>query len=108
MWINRKPRLSPTVYNSLQSFVEFKVDMHNIYIRARKDLMNKWTKLPFVATNDAIFNVLEVSPLEWHTTNIIEIMKLEEKKKKDDAKPRITQLEKKRRKEIVIAKVRVE
>ena len=37
MWINRKPRLSPTVYNNLQSFVEFKADMHNIFIRARKD-----------------------------------------------------------------------
>jgi len=37
MGINYKPRLSPTVYNSLQSFVEFKADLHSIYIRARKD-----------------------------------------------------------------------
>ena len=37
MWINRKSWLSPTAYNSLQSFTEFRVDMHNIYISARKD-----------------------------------------------------------------------
>lgn len=37
MWINHKLQLSPTVYNSLQSFSEFKADMHNIYIRVRKD-----------------------------------------------------------------------
>lgn len=33
MWINRRPSLSPTVHNNLQSFVYFKVDMDNIYIR---------------------------------------------------------------------------
>lgn len=39
MWINRRPRLSPTMYNSLQSFADFKSDMHNIFIKARKDLV---------------------------------------------------------------------
>ena len=37
MWINHKSQLSATIYNSLQSFAEFKADMHNIYIRACKD-----------------------------------------------------------------------
>ena len=37
MGINHKLRLSPTVYNSLQIFPEFKVEMHNIYMRVRKD-----------------------------------------------------------------------
>jgi len=32
MWINRRPQLSPIVYATLQSFVEFKVDMHKIYV----------------------------------------------------------------------------
>jgi len=59
MWINRKSRLSPMVYNSLQSFAKFKAGMHNIYIRACKDLNKQWTSLPFVAIDDAIFNVLE-------------------------------------------------
>jgi len=29
------------VYNSLKSFAEFKADMHNVYIRARKDTMKE-------------------------------------------------------------------
>jgi len=37
MEINRKPWLLPTVYNSLQSLAEFKVDIHNIYIKVHKD-----------------------------------------------------------------------
>jgi len=38
MGINHKSWLSPTIYNSLQSFAEFKADMYNIYIRVCKDL----------------------------------------------------------------------
>lgn len=40
MGINCKLLLSPTVYNNLQSFVEFKVDIHNIYIKACKNQPN--------------------------------------------------------------------
>ena len=38
MGISHKPQLSPTIYNSLQGFAEFKANMHNIYIKACKDL----------------------------------------------------------------------
>ena len=38
MGINRKPWLSPTVYNSLQSFADIKSDFHHKYLRACKDL----------------------------------------------------------------------
>lgn len=41
MGITRKPRLSPTVYNSLQSFTKFKEDFHHVYIRAHKDPTKK-------------------------------------------------------------------
>lgn len=34
MWINRRPCLSPTIYNNLWRFEDFKVDMHNVYIKA--------------------------------------------------------------------------
>lgn len=47
--------------------------MHNIYIRACKDPMKQWKKLPFVATNDAIFNVLESWPLKWRAPDIAEL-----------------------------------
>jgi len=70
MGIKHKLWLSPTVYNSLQSFVEFNADLHNIYIIACKDPTKQWRELPFVPTNDVIFNVLETWPLEWYTPDI--------------------------------------
>jgi len=73
MWINQTPRLSPTVYNSLQSFAESKANMHNIYIKAQKDPTKQWAKLPFAATDDAIFTVLEAWPPEWHAPDHAEL-----------------------------------
>lgn len=58
MGINRKPRLLPTVYNNLQSFSEFKVDFHHIYVKVRKDPIKKWNELPYMAADDIIFDVL--------------------------------------------------
>ena len=37
MWIKKWSRLSPIVYDGLRSFADFKVDMHNVYIKAWKD-----------------------------------------------------------------------
>lgn len=59
MWINRRPCLSPTLYNSLRSFANFKADMHNVHIKAHKDPMQNWTKLPFITIDDAILSLLE-------------------------------------------------
>lgn len=63
--------------------------MHNIYIKACKDPTKQWMKLHFVATNEAIFNVLK----EWHAPDIAELERSAAQKKKDGAKLRITQLE---------------
>lgn len=65
MWINRRPRLSHTVYDSLRSFVDFKADMHNMYIKAHKDLVQNWPKLPFIVIDDAIFAMVDSWPPEW-------------------------------------------
>jgi len=62
MWISGKSHFSQKMCNNLQSFVDFKADMRNIFIRAHKDLVKKWTKLPFVAIDDAIFTTLEAWP----------------------------------------------
>jgi len=58
-------------------------------------------KATLLATDDVIFNVLEVWPLEWHAPNIAEIEKSAVLRNKDEAKLHIAQLEKKRRKEVV-------
>lgn len=104
--IKRRSCLSPTVHNSLHIFSDFKADMHNIYIRARKDLAKQWMKLLFLATNDAIFTVLETWPPEWCAQNLGELEKAAAQKKKDDAKLCVTQLEEKRQNEKAVAEVR--
>ena len=35
--INQKPQLSPTMFDQLSRYVEFKVEFHHIYIRGCKD-----------------------------------------------------------------------
>ena len=65
MGINRKLWLSPTIYNSLQSFVEFKANFHHVYMRACKDPVKKWNELPYLAMNDIIFDILEAWPPKW-------------------------------------------
>lgn len=107
MWINRRPHLSPTVHNSLQSFADFKADMHNIYIKAWKDPTKQCMKLPFVATDDVIFMILETWPPKWRAPDLAKLEKGAAQKKKDDAKLCITQLAKRRRNEKAATKVRV-
>lgn len=59
--------MSPMIYNNFQSTTEFKADMHHLYIQAWKDLEQSWVILPFMATDEEIYAVLAVWPLEWHT-----------------------------------------
>ncbi len=75
-WIIRKPHLSPTVHNSLQSVAKFKEDMHNLYIQACKDHPRTWVKLPFIVTDDAIFVVMESWPPDWRTLDFAEMEKI--------------------------------
>ena len=72
MWINRRPRLSPTMYNNLRSFADFKADMHNVYIKVHKDPAQNRTKIPFIAIDDLIFSVLESWPYTWRASDLVE------------------------------------
>lgn len=69
-WITRRSRLSPIVYKSLQSVTEFKADMHNLYIRAWKDPKQTWVTLPFITTDDAIYEVMVAWPQVWCTSDL--------------------------------------
>lgn len=44
--------------------------MHNIFIMAQKDSMKQWAKLPFLATEDTIFYVLETWTPERHAPDL--------------------------------------
>lgn len=61
MSINRRLFLSPTVHNSLQSFADFKVDMHNIYIRAWNNLAQQLTRLPFIHWQRDLYSVWDMA-----------------------------------------------
>ena len=106
MGINCKPQLFPTVYNSLQSFEEFKVEFHHVYVRACKNPTKKWNEFMYLATDDVIFAILESWPPEWCTPTIfmLEMEKSATQRKKEEAKLQMTQLADKRRKEAATAK----
>lgn len=86
MWINKHLCLSPLVYDSLQSFSDFKSYMHNVYIRAQKDPKQKWTTLPFFTIDDAISAVLETWPPEWCALDLVACYEMEIQRQKDVAK----------------------
>lgn len=56
--INRKLRLSPTIFEQLSDYVEFKARFHCVPMQARKDPEHKWYDLPYLTTDDAIAMVL--------------------------------------------------
>lgn len=70
MWIKKRPHLSPTVYDNLWSFTDFKADMHNVYIKVRKYPTQIWTKLPFIMIDDAIYVVLNSWQPKWCTLDL--------------------------------------
>lgn len=94
MGINCKLWLSPTIYNSLQSFVEFKADFHHVYIKAGKDPVKAWKELPYLATDDVIFTMLESWLPEWcaPASSTVEENKSVVQRKKDKAKLHMAQL----------------
>jgi len=76
------------MYASLQSFTEFKVDFHHVFIKAQKDPMKIWHNLPCIVIDDVIFAVLESWPSEWHDSagSAVEIDKSTAQHKKEEIK----------------------
>lgn len=71
-----------------------------------KDPTKKWNELPYMATDDVIFNVLEGWMPEWHTLAIstVEAGKSVAQRKKEEAKLWVAQLVKKRHIEAIATK----
>ena len=102
MAINRKPSFTPTNFEKLQEYVEFKVDFHHVSIRAWKDPEKKWHDLPHLARDDAITAVLNYWPADWHnaTYSTTGSSKTVAQQKKEEAKLKMEQLATKRKKEV--------
>lgn len=71
LWINKEPHLSATVYDSIKNFADIKEDMHNVYLRAWRDLDYKWTTLSFISVDEVVFAVVNTWPPEWRTPNVV-------------------------------------
>ena len=69
MTINHKPRLSPSVFDKLQEYTEFKENFQHISIRAWKDPEQTGHEFPYLATDDTIGVVLGRWPTEWRTAS---------------------------------------
>lgn len=78
-------------------------------IKAQKDPAQTWYDLPYLETCDAIDAVLDRWPVEWCTISSLAVVgsKSAAQKKKEEAKLKMTQLAKKRKKE-VLGKAQVE
>jgi len=50
MVINQRLRLSPTIFEKLEAYVEFKVNFHSVSICVRKDPKKTWYKLSYLVS----------------------------------------------------------
>ena len=70
--------------------------MHNLYIRAWKDPTRAWEKLPFIATDDEIFEVMASWSPEWCASGLAELEKIAAQQKKKETKLRLAKLAKRK------------
>lgn len=63
--ISQRPRLSPTLLEKLEAYVEFKADFHNVTIRTRKDLKKTWYKLSYLVGEVDVQEIVGKWPWEW-------------------------------------------
>jgi len=59
MAIIHQLQFSPTVFDKLQSYMEFKADFHHVSIRAWKEPKKNWHEFPYLVTDDAIPTIIE-------------------------------------------------
>lgn len=78
-----------------------------MYIKACKDPMQQWTKIPFIAIDDAIFYVLESWPPRWCALDLVELDRIAAQKQKEEAKLRVMKLAEKRQDEKVVIEIKV-
>lgn len=67
MGINHKMQLLPTIYSSIESFMEFKVGFHHVFLRAWADPMKMWHELSYLVINNVTFTGLESWLSKWCT-----------------------------------------
>ena len=57
--------LSNELFSQYDGVVNFRADMHHIFIQAHADKKHQWFKLPYVVTKEDILAVVQQWPAEW-------------------------------------------
>lgn len=70
----------------MKEVADFKADMHHVYICACKDPEQKWSTLPFIGIDEAIFAILDTWPLKWHGPDAVGRDEVTIQKQKAEAK----------------------
>ena len=63
--IVKTPRLSNELFSQYDGAVNFRADMHHIFIQACADKKHQWFKLPYVVTKADILAVVQQWSEEW-------------------------------------------
>ncbi len=101
MAINQKPWLSPTMFEQLLGYAEFKADFHHVYIWARKDPDPKWFDLHYLAVDETFAKVIKNCPIDQNYTSDVAVgtRKSPQKKIKEVVRQKVQILAEKRKKE---------
>ena len=85
----------------MAEYVEFKANFHYVSIKGWKDPEKKWYDLPYLEMDDAIIAILESWPADWRTVSYFSAWSSKSiaKWKKEEARLKMEQLAKKRRKD---------
>lgn len=65
MVMSQRSRLSPTFFNQLMAFTEFKVDFENVSIKARKYPKHLWHKLMYLVSKMDMQEIVGIWLAEW-------------------------------------------
>ena len=63
--IVKTSRLSNELFSQYDGVVNFRADMHHIFIQACTDKKHQWFKLPYVVTKDDILEIVQRWLAEW-------------------------------------------
>ena len=63
--IVKTPQLSNDLFSQFDGAVNFRANMHHIFIQACADKKHQWFKLPYVVTKDDILAIVQQWPTEW-------------------------------------------
>lgn len=73
MAVNNRPRLSPTLFQQLKAFAEFKANFQNVCVRIGKDSQEVWYKMPNLVDDIDVQEVVDVWLVYWREPTQLDV-----------------------------------